>query len=89
MGLTMEYKIFDHALEELQKMDSGLQKLFIKHIEKVSSMPPRRHLRFGNPHFVEKVTKSTRFAYKIEDGTVHVVRCFATHKEYENWYKQL
>lgn len=85
----MDYQIFDEALEEIQKMDHGLQELFIRHIEKVSNMPPRRHLRFGTPHFVEKVTKSARFAYRIENETVYVVRCFSTHKEYENWYKQL
>jgi mRNA-degrading endonuclease RelE of RelBE toxin-antitoxin system len=85
----MEYRVFDQALEEIQKMDRGLQKRFIKHIEKVANMPPRRHLRHGNPHYVEKVTRGARFAYKIEDGTIHVVRCFATHKEYENWYRQL
>ncbi len=85
----MEHEVSDEAFAEIQKMDHGLQELFIRHIEKVSNMPPRRHLRFGNPHFVEKVTKSARFAYKIENETVYVVRCFATHKEYEQWYRNL
>jgi hypothetical protein len=85
----LEHEVSDEAFGEIQKMDRGLQLLFIQHIEKISRMPPRRHLRFGNPHFVEKVTKSARFAYRIENGAIYIVRCFATHKEYENWYKQL
>jgi len=85
----MNHRLSKDAECELESMDSTLMLMFVRHIEKVSNMPPRRHLRFGNPHFVEKVTKSARFAYRIENETVYVVRCFATHKEYENWYKQL
>jgi len=85
----LEHIIFDEAQAELEAMDSVLMIMFLRHIEKVTNMPPRSHLRFGNPHFVEKVTKSARFAYRIEDETVYVVRCFATHKEYEQWYRNL
>ncbi|MCX6768141.1 MAG: hypothetical protein NTY90_05465 [Candidatus Micrarchaeota archaeon] len=50
-------------------------------------MPPRRHLRFGLPYNVEEVTEQARFVYEREAGRITVVRCFATHKEYEKWYK--
>jgi len=50
-------------------------------------MPPRRHLRFGIPYHVEDVTKQARLVYDIRKDTLYVVHCFATHKEYEKWYK--
>jgi len=85
----MDYQLSNAAECELDAMDSTVMLMFVRHIEKITKMPPRKHLHHGNPHFVEKVTKGARFAYRLEGETVYVVRCFATHKEYENWYKQL
>ncbi len=56
-------------------------------MEKLSQFPPRRHLKAGVPLYVEEVTKQARLIYDIEKETLYVVRCFATHKEYEKWYK--
>ena len=50
-------------------------------------MPPRRHMGFGVPYNVEDVTKQARLVYNENENTLSVIRCFATHKEYEKWYK--
>jgi len=68
-------------------MEPTLREFFVKHFRKISLMPPRRHLRFGLPYNVEKVTEQARFAYERKAGVIFVVRCFATHNEYEKWYK--
>ncbi len=75
------------AEKELDDADTGLRKLFIEHAEKVASMPPRRHLRFGLPFNVEEVTRQARIVYNIERDTCYILHCFKTHKEYERWYK--
>ncbi|MFA5247544.1 MAG: hypothetical protein WC408_06690 [Candidatus Micrarchaeia archaeon] len=85
----MEAIIFETAQEDMDSMDPTIRNCFAVHIRKIASMPPRRHLRFGKPHFVEKVTKGARLVYDIKGEYIHIIRCFATHKEYENWYKQL
>jgi len=85
----MEAIILDDAQDDIDRMDATIRDCFASHIRKIASMPPRKHLRFGKPHFVEKVTKAARLVYDIDREYLHVIRCFATHKEYENWYKQL
>ena len=82
-------KIFlsEKAEKELDEMDQSLRSLFIKHAEKIASMPPRKHLRFGLPFNVEKVTKQARIIYDIEKNICYILHCFSTHKEYERWYK--
>lgn len=77
----------EFALKDLEQMDATLKKFFVKHIEKVASMPPRRHMRFGLPWHVEDVTKQARLIYSEDDEHIEIIRCFSTHKEYEKWYK--
>ena len=79
--------LFDaKALEDIHSFDRQLQGFFRNHIDKLCKMPPRRHLKRGLPFFVEDVTKQARLVY-LEDGELlRVIRCFATHKEYEKWY---
>lgn len=77
----------EKAEKELDGTDSGLRKLFIKHAEKIASMPPKRHLRFGLPFNVEEVTRQARIVYGIEEDACYILHCFKTHKEYERWYK--
>ncbi len=76
-------------MDDLSKMEKSLQAFFVKHVDKIASMPPRRHLKFGVPHHVEDVTKQARLVYDfdLENGALFIMRCFATHKEYEKWYK--
>jgi mRNA-degrading endonuclease RelE of RelBE toxin-antitoxin system len=84
----MEIEYSEHAANALVKMDSATQVEFFRHIEKMLDMPPRKHLRFGQPYNVEKVGQG-RIVYQIEDDTLFITRCFTTHKEYEKWYKSL
>ncbi len=73
--------------EDFLKLERSLQLLFKKHFQKISAMPPRKHLQHGVEYFVEKVTKQARAAFYAEDDVFFIWRCFATHKEYEKWYK--
>ncbi len=75
------------ASEDFQALEPPLQQFFKKHIEKLREMPPRRHLRFGLPYHVEDITKQARLIYFIRGETLYIIRCFATHKDYEKWYK--
>lgn len=84
----MEIEYSEHAAKALIKMDKATQMEFIMHIEKMAGMPPRKHLRFGQPYNVEKVGQG-RIIYQIEKNTMIITRCFSTHKEYERWYKSL
>jgi len=77
----------DKARNDLHGMDSLLQELFVKHAEKLLSMPPRRHLKFGIPFNVEDVTKQARMVYETRGETLAVLRCFASHKDCEKWFK--
>lgn len=77
----------EKAREEFLALEKQLQAFFKKHMEKVSLMPPRRHLRLGVPYHVENVTKQARFSYNIEGDLMTIIRCFSDHKEYEKWYE--
>ena len=82
----MKLEFSEKAEKELDAIDKSLRELFIKHAEKISAMPPRRHMRFGLPFNVEEVTRQARIVYNIEEETCYILHCFATHKEYERWY---
>lgn len=83
----MEARILETAEKELEKIVNPLNKRFGKHIEKISSNETSRHLEHGLPYFVENVTKQARIIYCLEEETIYVMHCFATHKEYERWFK--
>ena len=83
----MKIVFSEKAESELDGIDQGMRKLFMKHAEKIASMPPRRHMRFGLPFNVEEVTKQARIVYNKEGDTCYILHCFASHKEYEKWYK--
>jgi hypothetical protein len=54
-----------------------LKKRFIKKIEKVKQEDiSRKHLKYGLPYFVEKVTNSSRMIYKIEEDNLIFIICF-------------
>ena len=74
------------AEKELDKMDSSLRASFLNHIEKLDDTKPGKHLRYGIPYFVEKVTKVARIIFNLEEDTIYILHCFTTHKEYEKWY---
>jgi mRNA-degrading endonuclease RelE of RelBE toxin-antitoxin system len=84
----MEVRFAPAADEDFQSFDKQLQLFFNQHIEKLIDMPPRKkHLRHGIPFHKEDVTKQARLVYDIDGEIFIVIRCFATHKEYEKWYK--
>jgi len=83
----MKIEFSEKAEKELDAIDKSLRKLFLKHAEKIVSMPPRRHMRFGLPFNVEEVTRQARMVYNIEKETYYILHCFKNHKEYERWYK--
>jgi len=86
----LSYKIIysPDFFESLDKLPIDLRRLFIKKIEKVKrEYICRKHLEFGMPYFVEKVNKSARLIYKINDDTLLFIMCFKDHKQYERWYK--
>lgn len=84
----MKSEFTDEGRQDFLALEKQLQVFFKKHIEKLLQMPPRRHLKFGVPHNVEDVTRQARMVYNIENETLFVVKCFATHNEYEKWYAQ-
>ncbi|MFH0973980.1 MAG: hypothetical protein V1817_04315 [Candidatus Micrarchaeota archaeon] len=77
----------EKARNGVLEAEASLQKLFVNHAEKLLNMPPRRHLRFGLPFNVEDVTKQARMIYRADGETLSVLRCFASHKDYERWFK--
>ena len=82
----METRLSENAEKDLDAMDGAQRELFIKHVEKISKMPPRRHMRFGLPFNVEEVGQG-RIIYNFENEILFILRCFSIHKEYEKWYK--
>ena len=83
----MNVEFSDISKEEFLNLDKELQIFFKNHLRKLSEMPPRRHMKFGVPHHVEDVTKQARLVYDVSDDTLFVIHCFASHKEYEKWFK--
>lgn len=67
-------------------MDASLREWFLNHIGKLEDTKLGKHLRFGIPYYVEKVTKSASIIFNIEEDVIYILHCFATHKEYEKWY---
>jgi len=43
-------------------------------------------IKFGLPFNVEQVNQG-RIIYDVESGTMHMLRCFSTHKDYEKRYQ--
>lgn len=43
----MEIVFTDSAVREFERFSSDLQHLFLSHFEKIRSLPPRRHMKYG------------------------------------------
>lgn len=82
----MDVQLSEQAANDLDEMDKPTYLLFLKHLEKVSQMPPRRHLRFGIPVHVEDVGQG-RIIYQVSGEILFIIRCFTAHKGYEKWFK--
>jgi mRNA-degrading endonuclease RelE of RelBE toxin-antitoxin system len=81
----MEVEIEPQAEEDLDRMDNSVYLLFAQHLKSIGDNPYQRHMR-SLPFFVEEVGQG-RIIYTIEADTVVIQRCFATHKDYERWYR--
>ncbi len=83
----MELLVSDKAKKELEAMPKQLYEDFLNHMEKIQEIPPRKHMKYGIPCHVEKVTKQARLIYQIDAGKLFVLHCFSSHKDYERWYR--
>ncbi len=83
----MELIFSDSAKKELENLPQELKAIFFTHLEKILNKPPRKHMKYGVPCHVEKVTKQARIVYDIKGNQIYILHCFANHKEYERWYK--
>jgi phage-related protein len=77
----------DSARKEMENLEKELKYLFIKHLEKMQRATPHKHMKYGIPCHVEKVTRQARIVYNIKEEQIYILHCFASHKEYERWYK--
>ncbi|GEM_PF-545262 len=88
--ITLKVTYSPYFFNSLDKLSLELRKRFIKKIEKIKQVDiSRKHLKYGLPYFVEKITNSSRLIYKIEKDILIFVICFKNHKGYEKWYKSL
>ncbi len=82
----MEIIFAASAVKEFERLPRDLQILFLSHFEKIQSLPPRRHLKYGIPYHVENVTRQARIIYEIREKILYILHCFEDHKDYEQWY---
>jgi mRNA-degrading endonuclease RelE of RelBE toxin-antitoxin system len=82
----MELVFSDAAKKELSNLSQDMKALFLMHLEKIHSRPPRKHMKHGIVCHVEKVTKQARIIYDISKDQTYILHCFTSHKEYEHWY---
>ncbi|MDD4653283.1 MAG: hypothetical protein PHQ34_13770 [Methanothrix sp.] len=75
------------AKKEMENLELELKYLFVERLEKMQRGPPRKHMKYGIPCHVEKVTKQARIVYNIKGDLIYVLHCFADHKGYERWFK--
>jgi mRNA-degrading endonuclease HigB of HigAB toxin-antitoxin module len=82
--VSMQIIITNDADEDLGNMDGSMRERFDKHILKIAL---KRPTRFYKAHNIEQVGDQGRIIYQIERqvGIVYILRCFATHKEYDRW----
>jgi phage-related protein len=82
----MELVFSDSARKELADMHQDIKSVFLMHLEKIHSRPPRKHMKQGIPCHVENVTRQARIIYEIREDRTYILHCFTTHKEYGHWY---
>ncbi len=90
INLSFKIEYSPNFFDSLDEFPKDLQKRFIKKIEKVKQEDiSRKHLKYGLPYFVEKITTSARLIYKIEGKTLIFIDCFKSHKDYEKWISKI
>ncbi len=83
----MDLVFSDYAKKELENLPQELKILFMKRLEKMIVVPPRKRMKHGIPCHVEKVTKQARIVCEIKGDKIYVLHCFESHKMYERWYR--
>jgi hypothetical protein len=83
----MEHIFSDSGRLEIENLEQEMKSIFVKHLEKMQSSPLRKQLKQGIPCHVEKVTRQARIVFDIREERIYILHCFASHKEYEGWYK--
>ena len=74
--------ISDEAMQEFRVLDNSLKGIFAKHLIKLESIFPKKHLKNGLPYFIEKVG-SGRIICRVEGEKIYIGHIFKNHKEYE------
>ena len=82
----MELVFSASAKKELANLPQEMKAVFLVHLEKLYSRPPRKHMKHGIPCHIEKVTLQARKIYDTSEDRIFKLHCFTSHKEYENWY---
>ena len=83
----MELIFSEAARKELADLEQELKSQFIRHLEKMQEAPPRKHMKYGTPCHVEKVTRQARIIYNIKGTQIFILHCFNTHKKHERLHK--
>ncbi len=76
----MDLVFSDSARKELSDMHQDMKSIFLLHLEKIQSRPPRKYMKHGIPCHVEKVTRQARIIYDIGEDRMYILHCFTTHK---------
>jgi len=82
----MELVFSDLAKKVLATIPQDMKSVFLMHLEKIHSPPPRNHRKQGIPCHVGNVTKHARIIYDISEDRTYILHCFTSHKEYEPWH---
>jgi hypothetical protein len=71
---------------EFAALDKSAKLVFAKRLVKLESAPPRKHLKGGGGYSVDEVGQG-RIICQQKGEELLVLHVFATHKEYERWYR--
>jgi hypothetical protein len=74
------------AEADLARLDNSVKPAFAKHIRKLETAEPRKFPHGGARYSVETVGQG-RLVCAMNDGILEILHLFATHKEYEKWYR--
>ena len=82
----MEFVFSDLAEKDLANLYQDMKAVYLIHLEKIQSLVPSKHMKYGIPCYGEKITRHARTIYKISEKQNYILLCFSCHKEYELWY---
>ncbi len=74
--------------KDFSKQDRNTQLNIYQHIKKIKSMGfSKKHLKYGLPFFVEKISSSSRLLYSIirDKKMIYILRFFKNHKNYTRY----